>query len=58
LVRHARQTREHITKLASKGYQSQFDTTPDPGNSFAAGNRGGDEVPPGESNPGGNDVDC
>ncbi|MFZ2050230.1 MAG: DNA recombination protein RmuC [Solirubrobacteraceae bacterium] len=29
LVRHARQTREHITKLASKGYQRQFDQTPD-----------------------------
>lgn len=27
--RHARQTREHISKLASKGYQNQFDTTPD-----------------------------
>lgn len=27
--RHARQTREHIAKLASKGYQNQFDTTPD-----------------------------
>ncbi|HEV7936881.1 MAG TPA: DNA recombination protein RmuC [Solirubrobacteraceae bacterium] len=27
--RHARQTRDHITKLASKGYQRQFDTTPD-----------------------------
>ena len=26
---HARQTREHITKLASKGYQSQFDATPE-----------------------------
>ena len=29
LAHHARQTREHITKLASKGYQSQFDTTPE-----------------------------
>jgi DNA recombination protein RmuC len=29
LVQHARQTREHITKLASKGYQSQFDTSPE-----------------------------
>lgn len=29
LARHARQTREHITKLASKGYQRQFDATPD-----------------------------
>ena len=28
----------------------------DPGNSFNAGNRGGDEVPPGEENPGGNNV--
>ena len=28
-VRHARQTREHITKLASKGYQRQFDSTPE-----------------------------
>jgi hypothetical protein len=31
-------------------------TNGDPGNSFAAGNHGGDEVPPGESNPGGNNV--
>lgn len=29
LARHAKQTREHITKLASKGYQRQFDGTPD-----------------------------
>jgi DNA recombination protein RmuC len=29
MARHARQTREHVTKLASKGYQNQFDTTPD-----------------------------
>lgn len=29
LVRHARQTRDHITKLASKGYQRQFDSTPE-----------------------------
>ncbi len=29
MTRHARQTRDHITKLASKGYQRQFDTTPD-----------------------------
>jgi DNA recombination protein RmuC len=28
-ARHARQTRDHIAKLASKGYQSQFDTTPE-----------------------------
>jgi DNA recombination protein RmuC len=28
-VRHARQTRDHIAKLASKGYQSQFDSTPE-----------------------------
>jgi len=27
--RHARQTREHISKLASKGYQRQFDSTPE-----------------------------
>lgn len=29
LARHAKQTREHITKLASKGYQRQFEGTPD-----------------------------
>jgi DNA recombination protein RmuC len=29
LTRHARQTREHITKLASKGYQAQFDSSPE-----------------------------
>jgi len=29
LARHARQTRDHITKLASKGYQSQLDSTPE-----------------------------
>jgi DNA recombination protein RmuC len=28
-ARHARQTREHITKLASKGYHRQFDSTPE-----------------------------
>jgi DNA recombination protein RmuC len=28
-ARHARQTREHIMKLASKGYQRQFDSTPE-----------------------------
>jgi DNA recombination protein RmuC len=28
-ARHAKQTREHITKLASKGYQRQFDCTPE-----------------------------
>jgi DNA recombination protein RmuC len=28
-ARHARQTREHIIKLASKGYQRQFDSTPE-----------------------------
>jgi DNA recombination protein RmuC len=28
-TRHARQTREHITKLASKGYHRQFDSTPE-----------------------------
>jgi DNA recombination protein RmuC len=27
--RHAKQTREHITKLASKGYQRQLDATPE-----------------------------
>lgn len=29
LARHARQTRDHITKLASKGYQRQFDSSPE-----------------------------
>jgi DNA recombination protein RmuC len=29
LARHAKQTREHITKLASKAYHSQFDSTPE-----------------------------
>jgi DNA recombination protein RmuC len=29
LALHARQMREHVTKLASKGYQRQFDGTPD-----------------------------
>ena len=29
IARHARQTREHIVKLASKGYQGQFDATPE-----------------------------
>jgi DNA recombination protein RmuC len=29
LARHARQTREHIAKLASKGYQRQFEATPE-----------------------------
>jgi DNA recombination protein RmuC len=29
MARHARQTRDHITKLASKGYQRQFDASPD-----------------------------
>lgn len=29
IARHARQTRDHITKLASKGYQRQFDSTPE-----------------------------
>ncbi len=28
-ARHARQTREHIAKLASKGYQRQFDCSPE-----------------------------
>jgi DNA recombination protein RmuC len=29
IARHARQTRDHITKLASKGYQRQFDSSPE-----------------------------
>jgi DNA recombination protein RmuC len=29
IARHARQTREHIAKLASKGYQRQLDSTPE-----------------------------
>jgi DNA recombination protein RmuC len=29
IARHARQTREHITKLASKGYQRQFESSPE-----------------------------
>lgn len=29
LARHARQTRDHVTNLASKGYQRQFDASPD-----------------------------
>jgi DNA recombination protein RmuC len=29
IARHARQTREHISKLASKGYHGQFDSTPE-----------------------------
>jgi DNA recombination protein RmuC len=29
IARHSKQTREHITKLASKGYQRQFDATPE-----------------------------
>jgi DNA recombination protein RmuC len=29
LARHASQTHEHITKLAAKGYQRQFDSTPE-----------------------------
>jgi DNA recombination protein RmuC len=29
MARHARQTREHVTKLASKGYQHQFEMTPE-----------------------------
>lgn len=29
LARHARQTRDHIAKLASKAYQSQLDSTPE-----------------------------
>jgi DNA recombination protein RmuC len=29
IARHASQTREHIAKLASKGYQTQFDSTPE-----------------------------
>jgi DNA recombination protein RmuC len=28
-ARHAKQTRDHIAKLASKGYQRQFDSTPE-----------------------------
>jgi DNA recombination protein RmuC len=29
IARHAKQTREHISKLASKGYQRQFDSSPE-----------------------------
>jgi DNA recombination protein RmuC len=29
MARHARQTRDHVTKLASKGYQRQFDSSPE-----------------------------
>jgi DNA recombination protein RmuC len=29
MARHARQTRDHITKLASKAYQAQLDSTPE-----------------------------
>jgi DNA recombination protein RmuC len=29
LARHVKQTREHVTNLASKGYQRQFDSSPD-----------------------------
>jgi DNA recombination protein RmuC len=29
MTRHARQTRDHITKLASKGYQSQLESSPE-----------------------------
>jgi len=29
LARHARQTRDHITRLASKGYQAQLESTPE-----------------------------
>ncbi|HST55422.1 MAG TPA: DNA recombination protein RmuC [Solirubrobacteraceae bacterium] len=29
IARHAKQTRDHVTKLASKGYQRQFDSSPE-----------------------------